>query len=96
MQEKLEDIRVAASRSSPMMETVNLVSEQIAIAFSVEGGRGGREGGEGGGGKGGRGREGEGGEGDYAKWTTSKTKLQFNTASCWGRPSKCLLNHPLG
>ena len=29
VQEKLEDIRVAASRSSPMMEAINLVSVQF-------------------------------------------------------------------
>ena len=41
VQEKLEDVRVAASRSSPMMEIVNLVRELITFTFGVgEGGAG--------------------------------------------------------
>ena len=56
VQEKLEDIRIAASRSSPMMETINLVR-----GGESRGGGGrewGRGDGENGGGKRGRGRVG--------------------------------------
>ena len=35
VQEKLEDLRVAASRSSPMMEIINLVSEPTTFSVRV-------------------------------------------------------------
>lgn len=41
VQEKLEDIRIAASRSSPMMETINLVWGGESRGGRMEEGRGG-------------------------------------------------------